>query len=109
MLFKLNQYFVPPIGFCFQTFLSPLIIELQYQGGVFIPTFRGGHIFYPMSFPQSTRITECSNTAFSADACSGENDKLFHLAFKKTAVFPPVSINDKITASISARLRNSST
>ena len=57
---------------------APQVIELKYQGRVFLPSRDRCHIHYVMLLPEASAVPEGGDPAFGTDAGARENYYLFH-------------------------------
>src|SRR4051812_20568500 len=74
IFFKAGENFVAAIGCNLQRLLSSLIVKVEDERPIFIPAFGRSNVFNAITFPQTTGIAECRDTAFGADACATQDD-----------------------------------
>ena len=98
MLFQPGQQQMSLIRLHFIELPPALVVKALHQFRISAKCFRGGHVFNPVTFPQSTRVAEGAKPAFGADAGSGEHNQVFfHQKFipapkrMPETIFPSVS------------------
>src|SRR6187455_3158083 len=69
---------MPAIGPHFESTLSALIVKIEYERRILVPTFRCGYLHDVVSFPQAISIPESGNPTFSANARPRKHDEFLH-------------------------------
>src|SRR3970040_2759878 len=77
-LLQLGKYSVPGIRLHFQRALPSLIVKIENQGRILLPSLRRCDFIDIVSFPKPVGIPERRNAAFSADSRSGKYHNPFH-------------------------------
>jgi len=54
-----------------------LIVEIEHQLGIAVPTLDAGHVFNSVFFPQPARISKGFDAAFGTNAGASEDNKVF--------------------------------
>ena len=60
------------IGLYLRELAATLVVEVQHQGRVGGKAFGSGYLIDIIALPETSRITESTNTTFGRNTCSGK-------------------------------------